>query len=134
MKLLTRLEDYLLLRALFLVVACVVLIAVEAGYQLGRYRRRCSEDEREDSVGAIVGATLGLFAFILAFTFSMTASRFDSRRLLRFLHRIFPENPHFANGIEDVQLFGMHVCSGLQTDGMLDERELFGTTAAPLHD
>lgn len=72
--------DNLPLWALFGAIAGVVLISIEAGYRLGQYRRRCSEDEREGPVGAIVGSTLGLLAFILAFTFSLAAGRFDSRR------------------------------------------------------
>lgn len=57
----------------------LVAAAVEAGFRLGRYRRRHSP-EREAPVGAMVGAILGLLAFLLAFTFSLAASRFDERR------------------------------------------------------
>jgi hypothetical protein len=57
-----------------------VLLSVEVGYRLGRFRRRCSEQEKEAPVGAMVGATLGLFALLLAFTFGFAAARFDARR------------------------------------------------------
>jgi hypothetical protein len=57
-----------------------VLLSVEVGYRLGRFRRKCSEQEKEAPVGAMVGATLGLFALLLAFTFGLAAARFDARR------------------------------------------------------
>ena len=72
--------DHLPLWALFGAIAGAVLISIETGYRLGKYRRRVSDGEREGPVGAIVGATLGLLAFILAFTFGLAASRFDARR------------------------------------------------------
>jgi hypothetical protein len=59
-----------------------MLVAAEAGYRVGIYRRARSEDEKEGPVGAIVAATIGLLAFILAFTFNLAASRFDARREL----------------------------------------------------
>ncbi len=66
--------------ALLAITLMVVLLAVEIGYRLARYRRRRSEEEKEAPVGAMVGATLGLLAFMLAFTFGLAASRFDDRR------------------------------------------------------
>jgi hypothetical protein len=57
----------------------LVLLSVEGGYRLGKYRRSRSE-EKEAPVGAMVGATLGLLAFILAFTFGLAAARYDTRR------------------------------------------------------
>lgn len=72
--------DHLPLWGLSGVIVVVVLLSVEGGYWLGRYRRRRSEDEKETPVGAIVGATLGLLGFVLAFTFGLAASRFDARR------------------------------------------------------
>src|ERR1043166_1197380 len=72
--------DALPLWGLFIVILLVVLISVEFGYRLGRYRRRGSEQEKEAPVGTMVGATLGLLAFILAFTFGLAAARFDARR------------------------------------------------------
>ena len=58
----------------------LVLLAVEVGYRLGRYRHRVSVQEKEAPVSGMVEATLGLLAFMLAFTFGMAATRFDSRR------------------------------------------------------
>src|SRR5581483_7081865 len=52
--------DYLPLWALFVATVALVLLAVEAGFRLGRWRERGAEHERETPVGAIVGAILGL--------------------------------------------------------------------------
>ena len=72
--------DALPLWGLFLVILLVVLLSVECGYRLGKFRRSRSEQEKEAPVGTMVGATLGLLAFILAFTFGLAAARFDTRR------------------------------------------------------
>jgi hypothetical protein len=72
--------DALPLWGLFIFILLVVLLSVECGYRLGKYRRSRSEQEKEAPVGTMVGATLGLLAFILAFTFGLAAARFDARR------------------------------------------------------
>ena len=72
--------DHIPLWALFGATVAIVLLSIEGGYRLGRYRRRHCEDEKEAPVGAIVAATLGLLGFFLAFTFGLAASRFDGRR------------------------------------------------------
>ena len=72
--------DFLPLWGVYVATVLVVLLSVEGGFRLGRYRRQRAEHEPESTVGAMVGATLGLLAFILAFTFGMAASRFDTRR------------------------------------------------------
>src|SRR5262250_2229764 len=72
--------DLLPLWALFIVILLVVLLSVEFGYRLGKYRRSRHEEEKEAPVGTMVGATLGLLAFLLAFTFGLAAARFDTRR------------------------------------------------------
>ena len=72
--------DALPLWALFIFILVVVLLSVEGGYRLGKYRRSRREEEKEAPLGTMVGATLGLLAFILAFTFGLAAARFDSRR------------------------------------------------------
>jgi hypothetical protein len=74
--------DALPLWALFISILLVVLLSVEFGYRLGRYRRSRHEQEKEAPLGTMVGATLGLLAFILAFTFGLAAARFDTRRQL----------------------------------------------------
>jgi NADH:ubiquinone oxidoreductase subunit 6 (subunit J) len=72
--------DALPLGALFVFILAVVLLSVECGYRLGKYRRSRHEEEKEAPLGTMVGATLGLLAFILAFTFGLAATRFDTRR------------------------------------------------------
>lgn len=72
--------DALPLWGLFIVILLVVLVSVECGYRLGKYRRNHREWEKEAPVGTMVGATLGLLALILAFTFGLAAARFDTRR------------------------------------------------------
>lgn len=72
--------DFLPIWAFFLATVTVVLLAIEGGYRLGKYRRRRSEQEDRPPVGEIVAATLALLAFLLAFTFGLAASRYDVRR------------------------------------------------------
>lgn len=64
---------------LFCGTVAIVCIAVEVGYQLGRYRRKHAP-ELDTPVNAMVAAMLGLLAFMLAFTFGMAVSRYDERR------------------------------------------------------
>src|SRR6478752_5880221 len=72
--------DVLPLWALFVSILIIVLLSVECGYRLGKYRRSRHEEEKEAPLGTMVGAMLGLLAFILAFTFGLAAARFDTRR------------------------------------------------------
>src|SRR5262245_56538600 len=72
--------DMLPLWGLFVVTTAVVLLSVEGGLQLGKYRRRIGAAEKEGPVGAMAAATLALLAFLLTFTFSFAASRFEARR------------------------------------------------------
>ena len=65
---------------LWVATVVIILLAIEGGQRLGKYRRQHQEQELEAPVGAMVGATLGLLAFMLAFTFGLAASRFDIRR------------------------------------------------------
>jgi len=74
--------DALPLWGLFIAILGVVLISVECGYRLGKFRLSRREQEKEAPVATMVGATLGLLAFILAFTFGLASSRFDNRRQL----------------------------------------------------
>ena len=60
----------------------VVLLAIEAGYRLGRAAHRHAEVEKVPPVSSMAGAILGLLAFMLAFTFGMVATRYDSRKAL----------------------------------------------------
>ena len=72
--------DTLPLWGVFAATLLLVLLSVELGYRLGRYRHKTTPREKEEPVGAMVGSTLGLLAFLLAFTFGLAAARFDSRR------------------------------------------------------
>jgi hypothetical protein len=72
--------DALPLWGLFVAILLVVLLSVECGYRLGKYRRSRHELEKEAPVRTMVGAALGLLAFILAFTFGLAAARFDNTR------------------------------------------------------
>ena len=74
--------DFLPLWGLFVATLLIVLLSIECGYRLGRYRHKLSEQEKESPVGAMSGASLGLLAFLLAFTFGLAATRFDTRREL----------------------------------------------------
>ena len=64
----------------FILTLALVLLAVEAGYQLGLVRQKAKSHEKEAPVGAMVGATLGLLAFLLAFTFGLGANFFQQKR------------------------------------------------------
>lgn len=78
----STLIDSLPLWLLYLVVAVIVLVSLEAGYRLGEAERKRHADEEKAPINAPVNATLGLLAFLLAFTFGLAASRFDSRQQL----------------------------------------------------
>lgn len=72
--------DSIPLWSLVLIVAAILIAALEGGYRVGQWRHRRAPGEKEQPVGAIVGSILGLLALVLGFTFSMAAMRFDSRR------------------------------------------------------
>jgi hypothetical protein len=74
--------DAIPMGAVFAGTLVVVLVAIEAGYLLGRLMHRRSDEETESPVSAIAGAILGLAAFMLAFTFGLAAQRYDARRAL----------------------------------------------------
>lgn len=57
----------------------LVLIALEAGFLMGRRRQRRGGGKSAES-GAMVGATMGLLSFMLAFTFNGAAGRHDVRK------------------------------------------------------
>ena len=75
--------DFLPLWGLFGCTLALVLLCVECGYRLGRYRHHVSAEEKPAPVSGMVEATLGLLAFLLAFTFGLAATKFDSRRQLQ---------------------------------------------------
>ncbi len=73
--------DFLPLWVFFLTMIAIVLVTVEGGFRIGRFRSSTGAAEKEGGVSGIVGATLALLAFLLTFTFGLAASRFESRRL-----------------------------------------------------
>lgn len=75
----TELLDPIPLSVLAAGTVIVTLLALEAGFRFGCWRRLRSGGDHE-ALGGVVGATLGLLAFLLAFTFGMAASRFEDRR------------------------------------------------------
>lgn len=66
--------------AVFCATLLLVLLSLEIGFLIGRFRNRRSDVEKEAPVGSMVGATLALLAFMLGFAFSMAADRYDARR------------------------------------------------------
>jgi len=72
--------DALPLWAVFVATTAIVLLSVESGMQLGKYRRHIGAGEKEGPVAGIVAPTLALLAFLLTFTFGFAASRFEARR------------------------------------------------------
>lgn len=75
-------HDGLPIWLVFLGTTAVIMVAIDAGYRLGRAMRRRSADEKESPVSAAAGAVLGLAAFMLAFTFGIVTDRHASRRAL----------------------------------------------------
>jgi hypothetical protein len=61
---------------------CGMLVFVEVGRQLGRFRIRQNWDDAGASFLALEGSVFGLMGLIMAFTFSAAAARFESRRQL----------------------------------------------------
>jgi len=74
--------DALPIWGVYIAIVLVALLAVEVGFQLGRYWQQHTEQEKESAVGALVGATLGLLAFLLVFLSGGATNRFDARRQL----------------------------------------------------
>ena len=74
--------DVLPFWGVFVVIVLLIILAGDAGYRFGRFRRSRIDDEKDAPVGAMVSATLALLAFMLAITFSLAATRFDDRRSL----------------------------------------------------
>jgi hypothetical protein len=62
----------------------VVLVAIEIGFRVGRWRRNTQAGlaESEAQLSAMSGAHLALLAFIMAFSFSMASGHYQDRREL----------------------------------------------------
>src|SRR5215203_7501334 len=58
----------------------IVLVAIEAGYRLGRRSHATvTDDDAKTHINATQSSTLGILALLLAFTFSLALQRFDTR-------------------------------------------------------
>lgn len=60
----------------------VMMLAVEVGRRIGRYRYQSDKETFSDGLGAAEGAIFALLGLLIAFTFSGAASRFEERRHL----------------------------------------------------
>jgi hypothetical protein len=58
------------------------LLAIEAGFRLGRRNRLTIGEHAKSQINTIQGAILGLLALLLGFTFAMAISRFEVRKQL----------------------------------------------------
>mgnify|MGYP003350587473 CR=1 FL=1 len=60
----------------------VMMLAVEGGRRIGRYRHGRDPESFSEGLGAAEGAIFALLGLLVAFTFSGAASRFEDRRHL----------------------------------------------------
>ncbi len=76
--------DTLPLSSVLFVTVAVVLLAIEIGFRMGRWRRDQGAGlaESEAQLSAMTGAHLALLAFIMAFSFSMASGHYQDRREL----------------------------------------------------
>lgn len=74
--------DYFPLWAIYLLTVLILLVSLEAGYQLGKVFRQRWPDKTEAGVGVMVGAALALLGFMLAFVTSIAVGVFNDRRQL----------------------------------------------------
>lgn len=61
------------------VLLVVLLLAIEAGYRIGRYLADDTDEAPKVQIGAIQASLLGVLALLLGFTFSLALQRHDSR-------------------------------------------------------
>ncbi|MCE2873024.1 MAG: hypothetical protein LW605_04570 [Xanthomonadales bacterium] len=60
----------------------LMMLSVEVGRRIGRYRYATDKDSFSEGLGAAEGAIFALLGLLIAFTFSGAASRFEDRRHL----------------------------------------------------
>src|SRR5215469_13253918 len=68
--------------ALFLGVLAAVLLSMEVGYGLLKWRTNRKKTEDPGMVSMIAGAGIGLLGFVLAFAFSIVYGRYEIRKEL----------------------------------------------------
>lgn len=78
----SELLDRLPMWSIYPVTLALAMLAIEAGFLLGKRWQRRSHVSKEGAVGAMTGSTLGLLAFLLAFITGIAVNRFDNRRFL----------------------------------------------------
>ncbi|RAL20889.1 hypothetical protein DL240_14490 [Lujinxingia litoralis] len=59
-----------------------LLLMVESGYWVGRWRREHTDPEQKSQTGTILAALLALLGFLLAISFGIAADRFAERKAL----------------------------------------------------
>ncbi len=74
--------DGLPLSATYLFTVLLLLLSLEAGYQLGKAKQKRWPDKSESGVSAMVGASLALLGFLLAFVTGIAIGVFNDRRQL----------------------------------------------------
>jgi hypothetical protein len=74
--------DNLPVWGVFILSVIAILLAIEAGFRLGRRARERPSKQGRIQIGSVVAASLGLLGFILAITFGSVISRYDDRRQL----------------------------------------------------
>lgn len=62
-----------------LVLFLLIIVGNEAGFRIGRFVQRQTDEEIKTLTGAIQASILGLLALLLGFTFSMAMQRYDAR-------------------------------------------------------
>ncbi len=75
-------QDGFPLAGILVATLAAVLVAIELGYRLGRWRleKLGGKNESETQLSSMTGAHLALLAFIMAFSFSMAAGHYEERR------------------------------------------------------
>jgi hypothetical protein len=75
-SLLDSIPSYILDISIFL----ILLLFVEIGYLIGKYKRSTNDKEAGKAIGPAAASILGLLAFLIAFAFNMAAGKFDTRK------------------------------------------------------
>ena len=65
---------------IFVIVAAIMLLSCEVGYQFGKRGKTRADIEAPASLGSMVGGLLGMLAIVLAFTFSIASAHHDLRK------------------------------------------------------
>src|SRR4051794_26727449 len=62
--------------------AAAMMLTLELGYRVGRWRRSSNPIQSPMSTAALEASVFGLMGLLIAFTFYGAATRFDARRIL----------------------------------------------------